>query len=483
MSTHLFKRGTRYYFRRRVPQDLIQRLGKKEYTIALNTSDRSVAVTLCHGYDATYDIIFRDEREALRKGEAKAGYWDALPREQLENEEARDAEAWYQESEDMRAEAIAQFVELRLMARLQEMGLRRVGQDVVAQEAAAAIEAARESSSTALMNGPDARNLLALLEIWKKKRNPTQKPIDDMKRTVDRFIKYVGDLSVPAIRKSHVVQFRNAMEDAGAKPTAIPSSLARLHTLFNVAGGEAWITSNPAKGVTVETKKQNAKTRRPPFDTGTLNRIFSSRVYTDHFRPDAGAGDAAYWLPLLGLFTGARVEEMAQLAPSDVFQEEYHTGDGGRSTCWVMTFKNDEDAGQGVKNFSSIRRIPVHPELISRGFIDYTRSKEGSARIFPELRPDRYGVESTYWAQWFIRYLRAECAPSNPKMVFHSFRHTFKDVCRECGIDKSVRDALQGHSEGDSAGNYGGEFYPLRPLVEAMEKYVVHGVTLPPTSK
>ncbi len=76
MSTHLFKRGTRYYFRRRVPQDLTQRLGKKEYTIALNTSDRSVAVTLCHGYDATYDIIFRDEREALRKGETKAGYWD-----------------------------------------------------------------------------------------------------------------------------------------------------------------------------------------------------------------------------------------------------------------------------------------------------------------------------------------------------------------------------------------------------------------------
>ncbi|OXI42153.1 site-specific integrase [Burkholderia aenigmatica] len=482
MSTHLFKRGTRYYFRRRVPQDLVQRLGKKEYTVALNTSDRSVAVTLCHGYDATYDIIFRDEREALRKGETRAGYWDAVPREQLENEEARDAEAWYQESEDDRAEAIAQFVELRLMARLQEMGLRRVGQDVIAQEATAAIESARESSSLAF-SGSSEHSLLALFDIWKKKRNPTQKPIDDMRRTVDRFIKFVGDLPVPSIRKAHVVKFRNAMEDAGAKPTAIPSALARLHTLFNVADGEAWITSNPAKGVTVETTKQSAKTRRPPFDRGTLNRIFASRIYSESARPDAGAGEAAYWLPLLGLLTGARVEEIAQLAPADVFQEEYHTSDGEHATCWVIMFKNDEEAGQGVKNFSSVRRIPVHPELVSRGFIEYVRSKEGSARIFPELRPDRYGVESTYWAQWFIRYLRAECAPTSPKMVFHSFRHTFKDVCRECGIDKSVRDALQGHSEGDSAGNYGGEFYPLRPLVEAIEKYEVHGVALPPIMK
>ncbi|AOJ42679.1 hypothetical protein WJ23_33125 [Burkholderia lata] len=480
MSTHLFKRGSRYYFRRRVPLDLVQRLGKKEYTISLNTSDRSVAVTLCHGYDATYDIIFRDEREALRKGETKAGYWDALPREQLENEEARDAEAWYQETEDARAEAIAQFVEMRLIARLQEMGLRRIGQDVVAQEATAVIQSARESSSLAIACANEERSLVALFEIWKRKRNPTRKPIDDMKRAIDRFIAYVGDLPVPAIRKAHVVKFRNAMEDAGAKPTAIPSALARLNTLFNVADGEAWITSNPAKGVTYETKKQSAKSRRPPFDTRTLNRIFGSRVYTENARPDAGGGEAAYWLPLLGLLTGARVEEMAQLAPADVFEEEYRTANGERATCWVMTFKNDEDAGQGVKNFSSVRRIPIHSQLLARGFIEYVRSKQGSPRIFTDLRPDRYGNESTYWAQWFIRYLRAECEPTSSKMVFHSFRHTFKDVCRECGIDKSVRDALQGHSEGDAAGNYGGEFYPLRPLVEAMEKYEVHGVTLPP---
>ena len=67
-------------------------------------------------------------------------------------------------------------------------------------------------------------------------------------------------------------------------------------------------------------------------------------------------------------------------------------------------------------------------------------------------------------------------------MVFHSFRHSFKDICRECGIGEDVRDALQGHSEGDSAGGYGGEFYPLCPLVKAMERYTVHGVTLPPAA-
>ncbi|WP_407669213.1 DUF6538 domain-containing protein [Paraburkholderia phytofirmans] len=45
--THLIKRGSRYYLRRRVPSDLIPVLGKSEITKALGTSDRGLAVVLC----------------------------------------------------------------------------------------------------------------------------------------------------------------------------------------------------------------------------------------------------------------------------------------------------------------------------------------------------------------------------------------------------------------------------------------------------
>jgi integrase len=112
--------------------------------------------------------------------------------------------------------------------------------------------------------------------------------------------------------------------------------------------------------------------------------------------------------------------------------------------------------------------------------VKYAQQQKGKPRVFHELRKDKHGVESSLWSAWWIsRMLRTECAPTSPKMVFHSFRHTFKDVCRECGISKELGDALQGHSEGDASSNYGGEFYPLRPLVEAMQKYEVHGVKLP----
>ncbi|AMM17254.1 hypothetical protein AX768_23765 [Burkholderia sp. PAMC 28687] len=75
--------------------------------------------------------------------------------------------------------------------------------------------------------------------------------------------------------------------------------------------------------------------------------------------------------------------------------------------------------------------------------------------------------------------MRKAGAFAGTNMVFHSFRHVFKDLCRECGIGKELADALQGHSEGDSSGAYGAALYPLTPMVEALKKYKVHGVKLP----
>jgi len=62
--------------------------------------------------------------------------------------------------------------------------------------------------------------------------------------------------------------------------------------------------------------------------------------------------------------------------------------------------------------------------------------------------------------------------------VFHSFRHSFKDACRECGIEEAIHDALTGHSGGGVGRSYGGQMYPLPPLIKAMEKLKYKGLDL-----
>src|SRR5205823_4047490 len=103
----------------------------------------------------------------------------------------------------------------------------------------------------------------------------------------------------------------------------------------------------------------------------------------------------------------------------------------------------------------------------------------GRARLFDKLRPDSYGTETGNWSKWFNKYLRKNLSVVDERMVFHSFRHKFKDAARAVGIAEDVSDALTGHSSGNVARRYGGPSYPLRPLVEAMRRYRIPGFVVP----
>jgi integrase len=189
------------------------------------------------------------------------------------------------------------------------------------------------------------------------------------------------------------------------------------------------------------TDRASDKEKRQPFDSNALQRIFGSRIYTDGFRPEGGAGDAAFWLPLLALYTGARLEEPGQLHPDDVYVESSESGADGVASAWVLRI-TDEGEGQRLKNSGSRRRVPLHPELLRLGFVEFAQSRRVGSLIFHELREDVAGRETGNYSKWFGRWLRKERCVTDTRMTFHSFRHGFKDLCRDVGIDEPVHDAL-----------------------------------------
>jgi integrase len=148
---------------------------------------------------------------------------------------------------------------------------------------------------------------------------------------------------------------------------------------------------NVARGVKVRGRKVPEEARLP-YDTTDLQRIFSRPVYTEAYRPLGGGGEAAYWLPLLGLFTGARLEELGQARVVDVKEAE------------GIHFLDISDAGEGksVKTASSRRRVPIHPELERLGFLDYVeeRKRAKDARLFPILKQNSYGRWTPNWSKW-----------------------------------------------------------------------------------
>ncbi|MGO7388739.1 integrase, partial [Rhizobium ruizarguesonis] len=62
------------------------------------------------------------------------------------------------------------------------------------------------------------------------------------------------------------------------------------------------------------------------------------------------------------LYSGARPAEIAQLGVDDVREDWGH---------WIMHITTEGDGDKSVKTAGSMRVVPVHPELVKLGFLDY----------------------------------------------------------------------------------------------------------------
>ncbi|MDR5779165.1 site-specific integrase [Caballeronia sp. LZ065] len=319
------------------------------------------------------------------------------------------------------------------------------------------------------------RSLSEVLAAWAKERQPQPRTVTTVTKVVNRFRQMVGNIPLATIERKHVVAFKNALIESGQTAVNTDKQLVMLRTLLAYAANQGWMSVDPSKGVRVG-ERRNAKAVRLPFDLPALKRIFSSQVYTEGHRPAGGGGAATYWMPLLALYTGARLEELAQLRPEDVQQSAYVDASGVQQSAWILRI-SDIGEGQEVKTAASRRRVPIHADLISLGFIEYAQSVRG-ARLFPLLKMDSDGREGGLFGKWFGKQIR-KLGISDRRMVFHSFRHLLKHAMRECGISEEVSDAITGHTSGSVGRRYGATLYPLAPLVDAMQRYRVHGLVLP----
>jgi integrase len=332
-----------------------------------------------------------------------------------------------------------------------------------------------QPKAAAALKGKTSFNVL--IDKWALGVQPEQNTISRTRMHARRFEEMAGAHTVEEVTRQHTIRFIEQLQQAGQTPQNINMHLASLIKLLNYAVRLDLIKTNEASGLTV--KAPSGEKARRSFDLPALKSIFRSPVYTAGHRPKGGGGDASYWLPLLALFTGARLEELCQLRPDDVMQLAYHD-EGGEASAWVIRI-TDEGEGQGLKNAGSRRRVPLHPELERLGFVEYVQQAkaEGRKRILQKLVPSVDGKEGGNFTKWFGRYLREACNVTDKRMVFHSFRHLFKEVLREAEIPKEINDALTGHESGDVGDKYGGDVYPIRPLVNAIKRYRIPSLVLP----
>lgn len=243
---------------------------------------------------------------------------------------------------------------------------------------------------------------------------------------------------------------------------------------------------------TPDRNKPGKKLVEKAFTKTDLQAIFSGYLYTgSELKKSNALFPYQFWLPVLGLFTGGRLNELCQLDTEDVSKTKAE----GIWTISMMDDELDRPLPKSLKNDSSRRILPVHSELIRMGFLDFVEQAiaEGREKLFSDgltYNPKKgWGSNAThffcrfpspstpasgYFFKCGIRERDAEGKTDGKN--FHSFRHTFTDLARESGAEAYlVLPDLTGHSRGKEGqvAKYGNGFSQVK------KQAVLEGLTIP----
>lgn len=197
-----------------------------------------------------------------------------------------------------------------------------------------------------------------------------------------------------------------------------------------------------------------------------------------HLPGDRIHRDSYWWLPIMALWTGARLEELAQL----------HHEDLQRDASGIPFIRIHDEGIRRVKNEHSIRNVPVHSMLIRLGFLDLFDAKRKGQRIFMDLTPSgRLKKLGDTYSSHFTDY-RKRCGLYEELRDFHSFRRTFIGSMRtKAKVDIMTIAAMAGHDEETEEARQARQTddytdYDIGYLKEAIEKldYATYGVDLSP---
>lgn len=170
------------------------------------------------------------------------------------------------------------------------------------------------------------------------------------------------------------------------------------------------------------------------------------------------------WGALLGLYTGARLREIAQLDVADIRQE------GG---IWYLDI-NGDGPNKSLKTPAAKRRVPVHSDLIRLGFLDWVAAKPTGQRLFLSFT---YNAKEGYGrnlGRWFNTVFLPGLGMKESGLVFHSLRHTMVTRLAQAGVPEPLFQEIVGHErQGVAQQVYFKEGHTLAQKREAIEKFEV----------
>jgi integrase len=355
-------------------------------------------------------------------------------------------------------------------------------------------------------NAPEAPKtpavqLSAVIDSFMAKQDAKAPMFKKYQTVLPMFLAVTGDRSIGTLKQQHIEDFFSLLhrlpprwapkcrqmkktvqelaamewEKCIAKATFEGTYIAAMNVFLKekrrTKGDQGFPRHLTTEGIKYRGDRKEGEEKQRAFRQDELKRLFEGT------EAQAIAADPkqahCYWLPLLGLYTGARVNEVCQLNPQCDIQQEPETG------IWFFDITEESETAKNVtksvKNDTSKRKIPIHSALLGLGFLDYLeRVKATGAKIlFPKFPPMR-GKACGKAEKEFRKHLRKlnlrDETPGARLVGFHAFRHTFTTQAEL--IDEPRADVITGHArEGESKAKRGYRQTSLTVKRQILERF------------
>ena len=290
------------------------------------------------------------------------------------------------------------------------------------------------------------------------------KSTGELESTIDDLIEIIGDIPILKVTPNNARDFKKIISSLpkyrnqspryrgltikqilsldgveGQEPKNINKLIYRVRVFFKWLKNNysEYVPQNHFDGLSIQEKKFDKP--RDIFTNKELHKIFDTTPFLNNTirNPHRRNKLASYFVPIIAIHTGMRLEEICQLRLEDVYKE-------GTVDIIRVTISKETK----LKTVTSQRIVPIHENLKRVGFLEYCdyMKKQKKERVFWDLTKSRDGYGRNI-GRYFMEYLRKVGVYEFQSKVFHSLRHTFITNLLQNGVREEVVNGLCGHKQ------------------------------------
>ncbi|MGJ4899121.1 DUF6538 domain-containing protein [Bradyrhizobium oligotrophicum] len=286
-----------------------------------------------------------------------------------------------------------------------------------------------------------------IIQGWVVEKQPNNKTQYTWRRVMNELSAFLDHDDARRVAPDDLIRWKQDLLAKGrANKTIRDSKLAPVRAIFQCAVDNRKLDSNPAARINIDLKSRSSEKKRGYSDEEAKIILRAARTEKEAHKR---------WVPWVCAYTGARISEICQLRSEDI-----------KEIDGVPCIAFAAEAGP-LKNVNSERVVPIHSALKDEGFLTFA-ARAGKGPLFPNLAPDRFGSRGGTGTKILSRWIRSLGVVDKRISPNHSWRHRLKTLGRRHGLAVDILDAMTGHGRKSVADTYGD--FPSAAMLRELSK-------------